>query len=138
MGSNKATRKVDFPSDARSITFMIAMLTFPDISPDIFSITLFGLTLTLRWYALAYIVGILIGWRISLRAVRTPSLWQNQQPVMQGKQVEDLLSWVILGVIAGGRLVTSCFTGMRITWPSHCAFLRCGKAGCPFTAVPSG
>ena len=111
MGSNKATRKVDFPSDARSITFMIAMLTFPDISPDIFSITLFGLTLTLRWYALAYIVGILIGWRISLRAVRTPDLWQNQQPVMQDKQVEDLLSWVILGVIAGGRLGYVLFYG---------------------------
>ena len=90
---------------------MIAMLTFPDISPDIFSITLFGLTLTLRWYALAYIVGILIGWRISLRAVRTPGLWHNQQPVMQDKQVEDLLSWVILGVIAGGRLGYVLFYG---------------------------
>lgn len=90
---------------------MIAMLTFPDISPDIFSITLFGLTLTLRWYALAYIVGILIGWRISLRAVRTPGLWRNQQPVMQDKQVEDLLSWVILGVIAGGRLGYVLFYG---------------------------
>ncbi|MEW9919615.1 prolipoprotein diacylglyceryl transferase [Marimonas sp. MJW-29] len=83
---------------------MTAMLPFPDISPEIFSITLFGMEFALRWYALAYIVGILIGWRIVVRAVRTPRLWRGGQPVMTAQQVEDLLFWVILGVILGGRL----------------------------------
>jgi len=90
---------------------MNAMLYFPNISPDIFSITLFGMTFALRWYALAYIVGILLGWRLSLRAVRTPRLWHNDQPVMRGQQVEDLLFWVILGVILGGRLGYVLFYG---------------------------
>lgn len=83
---------------------MIAMLPFPDISPDIFSVTLFGMTFALRWYALAYIVGILLGWRLVVRAIRTPRLWKNDSPVMTPAQVEDLLFWVILGVILGGRL----------------------------------
>ena len=83
---------------------MIAILTFPDLSPEIFSIDLFGMTLALRWYALAYIVGILIGWRIVVRAISRPELWRNDTPVMTRQQVEDLLFWVILGVILGGRL----------------------------------
>lgn len=83
---------------------MIAMLPFPDVSPDILSVTLFGMTFALRWYAVAYIVGILLGWRISVAAVRKPQLWKNDQPVMSAARVEDLLFWVILGVILGGRL----------------------------------
>ncbi|MEM6303960.1 MAG: prolipoprotein diacylglyceryl transferase [Pseudomonadota bacterium] len=83
---------------------MTAMLPFPDISPEIFSITLFGMTFALRWYALAYIVGIILGWRLSLRAVRTPRLWPGDTPVMDAEKVEDLLFYIILGVIIGGRL----------------------------------
>ena len=83
---------------------MIAMLPFPDISPEIFSISLFGMTFALRWYALAYIVGILLGWRISAAAVRKARLWKNNQPVMTEAMVEDLLFYIILGVILGGRL----------------------------------
>ncbi len=83
---------------------MIAMLPFPDISPEIFSVTLFGTEFALRWYALAYIVGILLGWRLVVAAVRTPRLWPGQRPVMTPGQIEDLLFWVILGVILGGRL----------------------------------
>lgn len=83
---------------------MIAMLPFPDISPEIFAVTLFGMTFALRWYAVAYIVGILLGWRISAAAVRKPRLWKNNQPVMSEARVEDLLFWVILGVILGGRV----------------------------------
>lgn len=83
---------------------MLAMIPFPDISPEIFTISLFGAEFSLRWYALAYIVGILIGWRLVVATVKRPYLWRNNQPVMDAKQVEDLLTWVILGVIIGGRL----------------------------------
>ena len=50
-------------------------LPFPDISPEVFSVTLFGATFALRWYALAYIVGIVAGWRLSVAALRRPHLW---------------------------------------------------------------
>jgi phosphatidylglycerol:prolipoprotein diacylglycerol transferase len=83
---------------------MKAMIPFPDISPDLFSITLFGFDFALRWYALAYIVGILIAWRLAVQAVRTPRLWAQNHPPMTPQQIEDLLTWVILGIILGGRL----------------------------------
>ncbi|WP_424831281.1 prolipoprotein diacylglyceryl transferase [Ruegeria sp.] len=83
---------------------MQAVLKFPDLSPELFSISLFGMEFALRWYALAYIAGILIAWRMAVMALRRPTLWQNQTPPMKPEQVEDLMTWIILGVILGGRL----------------------------------
>ena len=79
------------------------MIPFPDISPNLFSVNLFGFDIALRWYALAYIAGILIGWWIVLRAIRNPSLWSGQPPAT-AEQVERLLTWIVLGVILGGRI----------------------------------
>ncbi len=83
---------------------MTGQISFPNISPEIFSISLFGMEFALRWYALAYIVGILIGWRIVVMTVKRAALWPNDTAPIIPRQIEDLLSWVILGVIAGGRL----------------------------------
>ncbi|HMO09306.1 MAG TPA: prolipoprotein diacylglyceryl transferase [Paracoccaceae bacterium] len=82
---------------------MTGPLPFPDIAPDLISVTLFGITLSLRWYALAYIAGILIGWWLVRRALARPALWAAGAP-MTAEQLERLLTWIILGVIAGGRL----------------------------------
>ncbi len=83
---------------------MSMLILFPEISPDIFSFELFGITIALRWYALAYIAGILIAWRLTLAALRRPALWPDDKPPMRSEQLEDLLTWVILGIILGGRL----------------------------------
>ena len=83
---------------------MQAVLNFPDLSPELFSISLFGMEFALRWYALAYIVGILIAWLMVLSALRRPALWLDETPPMKPEQVEDLITWIILGVILGGRL----------------------------------
>lgn len=83
---------------------MQAAIRFPDISPELFSISLFGMEFALRWYALAYIVGIIIGWRLVVMATKRAHLWPDDSPAMQPEQVEDLATWVILGVVLGGRL----------------------------------
>ncbi|KIC35513.1 prolipoprotein diacylglyceryl transferase [Leisingera sp. ANG-M7] len=83
---------------------MQAMIQFPDLSPEIFSISLGSFEFALRWYALAYIAGIVIAWRLAVAALRRPALWPASQPPMKPQQVEDLLTWIILGVILGGRL----------------------------------
>jgi len=83
---------------------MHAVLQFPDISPELFSITIFGFEFALRWYALAYITGILVAWRLGVMAVRRTRLWPGDTPPMTPPQIEDLLTWIILGVILGGRL----------------------------------
>ena len=79
-------------------------IQFPNISPNLFSIDLGFMEFALRWYALAYIAGLVIGWRIITRAVRRPVLWPGDTSPMSAEQVENLLTWVILGVILGGRL----------------------------------
>jgi phosphatidylglycerol:prolipoprotein diacylglycerol transferase len=83
---------------------MQAAIPFPEISPEIVSVTIFGMEFALRWYALAYIAGIVIGWRIVVAAVKRPALWPGGTAPMKPADVEDLLTWVILGVILGGRL----------------------------------
>ncbi|MEM8655193.1 MAG: prolipoprotein diacylglyceryl transferase [Pseudomonadota bacterium] len=83
---------------------MTGALPFPDISPEIFSISIFGFELALRWYALAYIVGIIIGWRLVVMALKAPRLWPAQTPPLSPGQTEDMLTWIILGVLLGGRL----------------------------------
>lgn len=81
-----------------------AAIPFPDIGPDVFTIDLGGFSFSLRWYALAYIAGILIGWRLVLRALKTPRLWPADTPPIKPAQLDDLLTWIIIGVIVGGRL----------------------------------
>ena len=83
---------------------MTGGIPFPDISPELFSIEIFGFTLALRWYALAYIAGILIGWRIAVAAVKRPHLWRDGKAPMTVEQVEAFLTWAIVGIIVGGRL----------------------------------
>ena len=79
-------------------------ILFPDLSPDLFSISIGGFDFALRWYALAYIAGLLLGWGMIVRAVKRPELWPGDTAPMQPGQVEGLLTAVVLGVIIGGRL----------------------------------
>ncbi len=111
---------------------MHALIPFPDISPEIFSISLFGMTFALRWYALAYIVGILLGWRLVLRAANTPRLWRDKTPVMTGPQIEDLLTWVILGVIFGGRIGYVLFYQPAYYLSNPAQILRVWEGGMSF------
>ncbi|MEL6913705.1 MAG: prolipoprotein diacylglyceryl transferase [Pseudomonadota bacterium] len=78
-------------------------LPFPSIAPEIVSVEVFGITLALRWYAMAYIAGILIAWWMAARAVRSPALWPGPAPA-RAEQIADLVTWVIVGIIVGGRL----------------------------------
>ncbi len=82
---------------------MLAAIPFPDISPEIFSFEIFGITLALRWYAMGYIVGIALGWMIIKAALRRPQLWRAGAP-MDPAKLEDLLTYIVIGVIGGGRL----------------------------------
>ncbi len=78
-------------------------IPFPNISPDLFSISVGGMTFALRWYALAYIAGLVIAWRMVVAAIRSQRLWTDAPP-MTPDQVERLVTWAILGVVIGGRL----------------------------------
>ncbi|MEO3479124.1 prolipoprotein diacylglyceryl transferase [Phaeobacter sp. CAU 1743] len=111
---------------------MHAMIQFPDLSPEIFSITIGSFEFALRWYALAYIVGILIAWRLAVAALRQPALWPASQPPMRPQQVEDLLTWIIIGVILGGRLGFVLFYQPGYYLSNPAAILRIWEGGMAF------
>jgi phosphatidylglycerol:prolipoprotein diacylglycerol transferase len=74
-------------------------LPFPAIDPVLIQIGPFAL----RWYALAYIVGILVGWLYARALIRREHLWGGKAP-MTLADFDDFILWVTLGVILGGRL----------------------------------
>jgi len=67
--------------------------------------------LAIRWYALAYIAGILLGWRYCARLIRDARLWPPLAPPASVTQVDDLVLWITLGIIAGGRAGYVLFYG---------------------------
>ncbi len=74
-------------------------LPFPQIDPVLVA---FG-PIAIRWYALAYIAGILIGWRIMIRLAANP-VQDPRGPGPDRAAVDDFLLWAVAGIILGGRL----------------------------------
>ena len=88
---------------------MSAALNFPEIYPAIISIPQFSLgSLTLGpinilWYAMAYIIGLVLGWRYAVALVKRPRLFGGTSPASVDV-IDDFLFWATLGVILGGRI----------------------------------
>ncbi len=80
------------------------MIPFPNISPEIFSLSLFGFDFSLRWYALSYIVGFFCAIRLMKYFILRKNLWRMNAPALTFAQAESLLTYLIIGVILGGRL----------------------------------
>ena len=78
---------------------MIFAIPFPMIDPVLIAVG----PLAIRWYSLAYIAGILIGWRYMLGlAARKPG--GIDAPVIEREAIDDLIVWLVFGIILGGRL----------------------------------
>jgi phosphatidylglycerol---prolipoprotein diacylglyceryl transferase len=75
------------------------VLPFPAIDPVLVQVGPFAL----RWYALAYIAGILLGWLYARAIIRRARLWGGPAP-MTVVDFDDFVVWVTLGVILGGRI----------------------------------
>jgi phosphatidylglycerol:prolipoprotein diacylglycerol transferase len=74
-------------------------IPFPAFDPVLVS---FG-PIAIRWYALAYIVGILLGWLYARTVIRSERLWGGPAPLTV-TDFDDFVLWVTLGIILGGRL----------------------------------
>lgn len=75
-------------------------VVFPEFDPVLIHLG----PIAIRWYALAYVAGILIGWRYAVHLVRKSSLWQGSPPAATALQLDDLVLWCTLGIIVGGRI----------------------------------
>jgi phosphatidylglycerol:prolipoprotein diacylglycerol transferase len=73
-------------------------IAFPVFDPVAFAIGPF----VVRWYALAYIGGIVIGWIYARALGKSATLWDGPSPVTVA-QLDDFVLWVTIGIIVGGR-----------------------------------
>lgn len=80
------------------------VLPFPAIDPVLLHLGPFAL----RWYALAYIAGLVAGWWLIRRLVATERYWDGA-PRPAADSIDDLLVFVALGVVLGGRLGNALF-----------------------------
>lgn len=111
-------------------------MPFPDIDPILLQIGPFAL----RWYALAYVAGIALGWWYAARLIRTERLWSPGQPPLSVRQLDDLVLWITLGIILGGRfgyalfyapeMYTLIFTGAN--WTERLSLFRIWDGGMSF------
>ncbi|HTC99438.1 MAG TPA: prolipoprotein diacylglyceryl transferase [Bradyrhizobium sp.] len=74
------------------------LIKFPVFDPIAISIGPFAI----RWYALAYIGGIVIGWLYARSLLKNEKLWGGPAPISL-VQLDDFILWVTLGIILGGR-----------------------------------
>jgi phosphatidylglycerol:prolipoprotein diacylglycerol transferase len=101
---------------------------FPEIDPVLIHLG----PLAIRWYALAYVAGILLGWRYTVALCRNLKIWGAGAPTADEKQVDDLVLWVTLGVIVGGRLGYVLFYKPALIWTDPVEIFRTWNGGMSF------
>ena len=88
---------------------MILAIPFPDISPVILSVDVGAFEIALRWYGLSYSAGLYLGYFLAMRLLLRTNIWRENRPPMGHAQLNSLLVWIAIGVIAGGRLGSVLF-----------------------------
>ena len=74
------------------------LIDFPVFNPVAVSLG----PIVIRWYALAYIVGIVLGWIYARSLIKKERLWGGEAPITL-PQLDDFILWVTIGIIVGGR-----------------------------------
>src|SRR6516225_10745140 len=77
----------------------VLVIPYPTFDPVLVQLGPFAI----RWYALAYIFGILIGWGYARLLIRSTKLWGRKAP-MSVNDFDDFVLWVTMGIILGGRI----------------------------------
>lgn len=84
-------------------------------------------SLPIRWYALAYLCGFLLGWQYCLRTVEK---YQGGRP--NKEDIDDFLTWAVIGVILGGRLGYVLFYQFDVYVTQPLEVLKIWKGGMSF------
>jgi phosphatidylglycerol:prolipoprotein diacylglycerol transferase len=87
------------------------IIPYPHIDPVLVQLGPFAI----RWYALSYIAGIILGWRYIVWLLRKPGLWQDapgKAPPLTVADMDDVVLWMTLGIVLGGRIGYILFYGL--------------------------
>ncbi len=111
-------------------------MIFPEFDPVLIQLG----PLPIRWYALGYVTGIVVGWWYASRLARREALWAPRSPPVTPVQLDDLVLWLTLGIILGGRfgyalfyqpeMYAQLFTGQ--TWPERLELFQLWTGGMSF------
>ncbi|MEZ5970411.1 MAG: prolipoprotein diacylglyceryl transferase [Hyphomonadaceae bacterium] len=117
---------------------ILEAIHFPNIDPAALTIPGFDLfgghwgPFPLRWYALAYIVGLVLGWRWMVWLIRRDKLWTPGRPTLSVPQADDFLFWATLGVILGGRIGYVLFYKPDMIWRNFMEVFQIWQGGMSF------
>jgi len=111
-------------SRARMPTLAIAFPVFDPIAVS------FG-PIAIRWYALAYIGGIVLGWIYARWIIKNEKLWGGPSPVTL-PQMDDFILWVTIGIIIGGRAGYVLFYNPSFFFANPSEILTLWKGGMSF------
>ncbi len=103
-------------------------LTYPAIDPVAFHLG----PLSVRWYGLAYMAGLLLGWWYVKRMLAESRLWHGGKAPFSPLQVDDLLLWTTLAVVIGGRLGQVLLYDPGYYWQHPGEILAVWKGGMAF------
>ena len=112
---------------------MLPVIPFPAIDPNaiVIPIPFADMAIPIRWYALAYIAGILLGWFYARRLVRADRLW-GTRPRPSPVDIDDLVTWVTLGIVLGGRLGYVLFYDLQRFLAEPISIVRINDGGMAF------
>lgn len=100
-------------------------LEFPNIDPVALSLG----PLQIHWYALAYVVGFIAAWRLAVRICRLDG---NPDARPNENDIDDYISWAILGVLLGGRLGYVLFYNLPVYMDNPSEALKVWHGGMSF------
>ena len=111
-------------------------LSFPQIDPVALQVG----PIAIRWYGLAYLVGILLGWRYGRQLIANANLWPDDTGYGSGNggarlapvHFDDLLIWATIGIVAGGRIGFVLFYQPGVYLSDPLAALRIWEGGMSF------
>lgn len=107
--------------------FQTLILAFPQIDPVAMHLG----PLAVRWYALAYMVGILGGWWL-LKALNARRTLRWQTPLLSPEAMEDIVVWATMGIVLGGRVGYVLFYNMPFYLDNPAAALKVWQGGMSF------
>ncbi len=103
-------------------------MPFPNFDPVLVHIG----PIAIRWYALAYIAGIILGWRYGVALCRNLTLWRGTRPIANDRQIDDLVLWLTLAILIGGRLGSVLFYSTDLIWTDPIEILKPWHGGMSF------
>ena len=106
----------------------ILSLKLPDIDPVLVHLG----PVAIHWYAIAYIAGIVCGWLYVSRLLRRDDLWAPRTPPITTAQLDDLILWIMLGIILGGRIGYIIAYDTSVIWEHPLQMFQIWQGGMSF------